>query len=68
MVLYLSYPAFKYGALIKEIKFSSYIRKFRVEPVAKSCIRKGFLMRKCANISPYMRRPLVISDFATAPF
>jgi hypothetical protein len=24
-------------------------------------------MRKCANISPYMRRPLVIYDFATAP-
>ncbi len=22
-------------------------------------------MRKCANISPYMRRPLVIYDFAT---
>ncbi len=25
-------------------------------------------MRKCANISPYMRRPLVKYDFATAPF
>ncbi len=25
-------------------------------------------MRKCANISPYMRRPLVIYYFATAPF
>jgi hypothetical protein len=24
-------------------------------------------MRKCANISPYMRRPLVIFDFAVAP-
>jgi hypothetical protein len=24
-------------------------------------------MRKCANISPYMRRPLVLYDFATAP-
>ncbi len=24
-------------------------------------------MRKCENISPYMRRPLVICDFATAP-
>jgi hypothetical protein len=23
-------------------------------------------MRKCTNISPYMRRPLVIFDFATA--
>ncbi len=25
-------------------------------------------MRKCANIPPYMWRPLVIYDFATAPF
>ncbi len=25
-------------------------------------------MRKCANISPYMRKPLLIYDFATAPF
>ncbi len=24
-------------------------------------------MRKCANTSPYIRRPLVIYDFATAP-
>jgi len=25
-------------------------------------------MRKCANIIPYMRRPLVIYDFAPDPF
>jgi hypothetical protein len=25
-------------------------------------------MTKCANISPYMRRPLVIYDWASAPF
>ncbi len=36
--------------------------------VAKSFMRKGLYMRKCANISPYMRRPLVIYDFANAPF
>jgi hypothetical protein len=31
--------------LIKKIKFSSYIRKFRVEhAVAKSYMRKGFLI------------------------
>jgi hypothetical protein len=39
--------------------------------VAKSYMRKGFLilyMRKCTNISPFMRRPLVIYDFAIAPF
>jgi hypothetical protein len=33
-------------------------------------MRKGILIfeEKCANISPYMRRPLVKYDFATAPF
>jgi hypothetical protein len=37
--------------------------------VAKSYMRKGFLyMRKCENISPCIRRPLVIYDFAVAPF
>jgi hypothetical protein len=39
--------------------------------VAKSYMRKGFLiqyMRKCENISPCMRKPLVIYDFAPAPF
>ncbi len=37
---------------------------------AKSYKRKGFLiysMWKCANISPYMSRPLVKYDFATDP-
>ncbi len=56
-------------ALIKnEIKFSSYVRKFiQSGAVAKSYMRKGFVMkcamRKCANIFPYMRRPLVIYEF-----
>jgi hypothetical protein len=32
-------------------------------------MRKGFLIKEeIANISPYMRRPLVIYEFATAPF
>jgi hypothetical protein len=40
--------------------------------VAKSYMRKGFLIYEelqkiCGNISPYMRRQLVIYDFATAP-
>ncbi len=46
------------------------------EAVAKSYMRKGFLiqyMRKCAEMRKYfpvysMRRPLVIYDFATVPF
>jgi hypothetical protein len=53
----------------KKIKFSSYIRKFKV---AKSYMRKGFLiseeMRKYFPIHTYMGRPLVIYDIATAPF
>ncbi len=34
---------------------------------AKSYMRKGFLMRKWANISPHMRMPLVTYDFAPDP-
>jgi hypothetical protein len=36
--------------------------EIQIGAVAKS------YMRKCANISLYMRRPLVIYDFATDPF
>ncbi len=44
----------------KKIKFSSYMyQEIQSGAVAKSYMRKGFL---------YMRRKLVISDFATAPF
>ncbi len=45
-------------------------REIQSGAVAKSYIRNGFLiysMRKSKNISPYMGRPLVIYDFATAP-
>jgi hypothetical protein len=55
----------------KKIKFSSYIRKIQSGAVAKSYMRKAFLiyeeMRKYFTIQ-YVRRPLVIYDFATAPF
>jgi hypothetical protein len=36
-----------------------------IQSFAKSYVRKG--MRQCANILPYMTRPLVIYDFVTAP-
>jgi hypothetical protein len=55
----------------KKIKLSSYIKKFRVEQLQSHIyIRRGFLIYEemRANISPYMRRPLFIYDFATAPF
>jgi hypothetical protein len=54
----------------KENKIFLIYREIQSGAVAKSYMRKGFLiycMRKCANISPYMGRPLVIYDFATAP-
>jgi hypothetical protein len=34
--------------------------------IQSGAVAKSY-MRKCAIISPYMRRPLVIYDFATAP-
>jgi hypothetical protein len=50
----------------KKIKFPHIIYKeIHSGAVAKPYMRKGFLiqyMRKCANFSPYMRRPLVIYE------
>ncbi len=41
--------------------FLIYIGKLRSGAVAKSYMKKGFLLyEECVNISPYMRRPLVI--------
>jgi hypothetical protein len=54
----------------KKIKFSSY-REIQSGAVAKSYMRKGFLIYEemCKYFPIYsMRRPLVINDFATAPF
>ncbi len=49
----------KEGTLIKKkIQFSSFIRKFRVEQLQSHIRgRASEYRRKCANISPYMRRP-----------
>jgi hypothetical protein len=52
----------------KEKKIFLVFKEIQSGAVAKSYMRKGFLilyMRKCGIISPYMRRPLVIYDFAT---
>jgi hypothetical protein len=53
----------------KENKIFLLYREIQSGAVAKSNMRKGFLiyeeMRK--YFSPYMRRPLIIYDFATAP-
>jgi hypothetical protein len=58
--------------LKKKIKFSCYIRKFRVEQLQSHIWGRASYSiwgnkKKCVNISPYMRRPLVIYGFATAP-
>ncbi len=46
-----------------------YISKFREEQLQSHIWgRASQYMRKWGNISPYVRRPLVIYDFATAPF
>jgi hypothetical protein len=55
----------------KKIKFFLIYNEIPNGAVAKSFMSKGLLiqyMKKCANIYPYMRTPLVIYDFATAPF
>jgi hypothetical protein len=35
--------------------------------IQSGAVAKSY-MRKCTNSSPYMRRPLVIYDYSTAPF
>ncbi len=42
-------------------------KELQMGSVAKSCFLILY-MRKCANISPYIRRPFVIYDFAPDPF
>jgi hypothetical protein len=58
--------------LIKRNKNFLIYKEIQSGAVAKSYMMKGFLiyedMRKYFPWSPYMRRPLVINDFATAPF
>jgi hypothetical protein len=53
----------------KENQFFPHYKEIQSGAVAKSYMRKGFpIYEEWGNISPYMRRPLVIYDFATAPF
>jgi hypothetical protein len=52
----------------KENKFSSYIRKFRVEQL-QSHMRKGFLIyEEMRKYFPIYEEALFIYDIATAPF
>ncbi len=59
-------------ALIKKkTKFSSYIRKFRWDQIIRCKVIWGrassYMRKNCTNISPYMRRPLVIYDCSPDP-
>jgi hypothetical protein len=52
----------------KKIKFSSYIRKFRMEKLQSHiCLTASSNMRTYLAISSYIRKPFLIYDFATAP-
>jgi hypothetical protein len=54
----------------KENKIFLIYKEIQIGSSAKSFMRKGFLIlyrKKCANFSPYMRRPLVIYVFAPDP-
>jgi len=52
----------------KEDQIFVYIRKFRMEQLQSHTVYEEEYMRKCTNIWSYMRRPLVIYNFATDPF
>jgi hypothetical protein len=55
--------------LKKKIKFSSYIRKFRMEQLQSHILLTVSLyMVKYLRISSYIRKPFLIYHFATAPF
>ncbi len=52
----------------KKIKFSSYIRKFRVEQLQNYIwLTASSYIGKYLPISSYIRKPFLIYDFATAP-
>jgi hypothetical protein len=54
--------------LIKRNKIFLIYKEIQSGAVGKSYIKKGFLIYKeMLKYFPYMRRPLVIYDFATAP-
>ncbi len=59
---------FQAGTLIKkEIKFSSYLRKFRRDRLQSHIwLTASSYMIKCLRISSYIRKPFLIYDFATA--
>jgi hypothetical protein len=57
-----------YTLIKKKIKFSSYIRKFRVEQLQSHIwLTASSYMGKYLRISSYIRKPFLIYDFAPAP-
>ncbi len=66
----LSLRLYTYALIKKKIKFSSYIRKFRVEQLQSHiCMWKGILIyEEMRKYFPYMRRPFVIYDCSVLNF
>ncbi len=53
----------------KKIKFSSYVRKFKMEQLQSHIwLSASSYMGKYLRISSYIRKPFLMYDFATAPF
>jgi hypothetical protein len=62
------FSSFKIHTDKKENQIFLIYEEIKSGAVAKSYMWKGFLIyEEMQNVSPYMRRPLVIYDFATAP-
>ncbi len=60
---------YRYTLIKKKIKFSSYLRKFRMEHLQSRIWRKAYssYMVKYLRISSYIWKPFLIYDFATSP-
>ncbi len=62
-------PCFVRALMKKKIKFSSYIRKFRMEQLQSHIwLTASSYMVKYLRISSYIRKPFFMYDLATAPF
>ncbi len=68
IVICLKYKKHVSPLIKKKIKFSSYIRKFRMEQLQSHiCLTASSNIGKYLRISSYIRKLFLIYDFATAP-
>ncbi len=67
-VFVLCLPSYVPALIKKKIRFSPYIRKFRMEQLQSHIwLTASSSMGKYLRISSYIRKPFLIYDFATAP-